>query len=132
MATLAAGDLQNSTVKNLEPTYLCRGTNIKSGGKRVFFLVGRLSLFPPWAILMFFFVCPIGTCHTPLMLRHCLALRSLLGAFDAVNSTPRPVVNRTGLKVRAGPAVVRILHVSDTHSLHRSTGKLPDAEAWRR
>ena len=41
-------------------------------------------------------------------------------------------MNRTGLKVRAGPAVVRILHVSDTHSLHRSTGKLPEADAWRR
>lgn len=79
---------------------------------------------------MFLLFVPLGLVHTPLMLRHCLGLGSL-GAFDAV-FPPRPVVNRTGLKVRAGPAVVRILHVSDTHSLHRSTGKLPDADAWRR
>ena len=33
-----------------------------------------------------------------------------------------------GLKVRG--ATVSILHVSDTHSLHRSTGKLPDADIF--
>ncbi|CAK9098859.1 UPF0046 protein C25E10.12 [Durusdinium trenchii] len=33
----------------------------------------------------------------------------------------------SGLKVRSLPSVVTILHLSDTHSLHRSTGNLPDA-----
>ncbi|CAK9110320.1 Metallophosphoesterase domain-containing protein 1 (Adult brain protein 239) (239AB) [Durusdinium trenchii] len=36
----------------------------------------------------------------------------------------------TGLKVRRTQQVVTILHVSDTHSLHRSTGDLPAADIF--
>ena len=35
-----------------------------------------------------------------------------------------------GLKVRSMSRPVTILHISDTHSLHRSTGNLPDAASW--
>ncbi|OLP77049.1 Metallophosphoesterase domain-containing protein 1 [Symbiodinium microadriaticum] len=55
----------------------------------------------------------------------------------AVDPVP-PIADKTeastaGLKVKRGgqsqgPDVVRILHISDTHSLHRSTGNLPDAD----
>ena len=55
----------------------------------------------------------------------CLAMWALLSLVVVVageNAT------RSGLKVRA--ATVSILHVSDTHSLHRATGNLPDADIF--
>ena len=46
---------------------------------------------------------------------------------------PENEVSVPGLKVKRGGQgqgldVVRILHISDTHSLHRSTGNMPDAD----
>ena len=50
---------------------------------------------------------------------------------NATNATDASAtVLNQGLKVRSMSAMSRpvtILHVSDTHSLHRSTGNLPDA-----
>lgn len=47
-------------------------------------------------------------------------------------TAPVNVSTRDGLKVRraADSAMVTILHISDTHSLHRSTGNLPDADIF--
>ena len=43
------------------------------------------------------------------------------------DTTPNGTVMSEGLKVRSMSRPVSILHISDTHSLHRSTGNLPDA-----
>ncbi|CAK9018717.1 unnamed protein product [Durusdinium trenchii] len=43
------------------------------------------------------------------------------------NTSAATVLSEGSLKVRSLPSVVTILHLSDTHSLHRSTGNLPDA-----
>eukprot|EP00438_Fugacium_kawagutii_P033193 Skav219807 [mRNA] locus=scaffold147:218959:221957:- [translate_table: standard] len=45
-------------------------------------------------------------------------------ASDGINGSARV----PGLKVRSASRPVTILHISDTHSLHRSTGNLPDAD----
>lgn len=42
-------------------------------------------------------------------------------------TTANGTVMSEGLKVRSMSRPVSILHISDTHSLHRSTGNLPDA-----
>ncbi|CAE7334204.1 MPPED1, partial [Symbiodinium necroappetens] len=52
---------------------------------------------------------------------------------EPINATSATKASTAGLKVKRGgqeqgPDVVRILHISDTHSLHRSTGNMPDAD----
>eukprot|EP00490_Sorites_sp_Unknown_P026408 CAMPEP_0114643980 /NCGR_PEP_ID=MMETSP0191-20121206/3704_1 /TAXON_ID=126664 /ORGANISM="Sorites sp." /LENGTH=319 /DNA_ID=CAMNT_0001856373 /DNA_START=12 /DNA_END=971 /DNA_ORIENTATION=- len=48
---------------------------------------------------------------------------------NTTNTTDATVLNQ-GLKVRSMAMPVTILHISDTHSLHRSTGNLPDADIF--
>eukprot|EP00438_Fugacium_kawagutii_P023088 Skav220071 [mRNA] locus=scaffold262:122964:134903:+ [translate_table: standard] len=65
-------------------------------------------------------------------------LLAVVAAGEAPNVTdPNKTTNinvssaRSGLKVlRSAPSIVTILHMSDTHSLHRSTGNLPDADIF--
>lgn len=64
---------------------------------------------------------PLGTLAVRMALW--MATLALVGALAEVDSNVT-----SGLKVRRNQAVVTILHLSDTHSLHRSMADLPSAD----